>query len=290
MKVFQILLLTAGLVMSGIILVGVSAQYGTNSNLASNTNRGNAGFASSANANAGNVSRTTANPINDYPELNYGDEPKLLKVVSMQKNVTFKKSGRVQVQIIEEVGRPFTIRFIRDDEQIAQFVMKRQYGGYIREYFESAVDPKASLRLIEIEGLPGPLVHLVIVQPGGSDYGFWSALFGEINGKISLLTPQATSFSWEGGIQIGNLGPGNGVGLAVWNSIWGDGESHYGDHIYVVDIYNFNKKLGRFVKMKQLRTKKKHETPAMALESLGLSSYRDAVRDFPEFLEYRENF
>jgi hypothetical protein len=300
MKVLHILLLTAGLIASGIMLSGVSAQnsaqanVSTNSNLSKNSNcaqsAGNSRVAPVMNTNTGIMECPKPRVVSDYPEINYGDEPKMLKVISIEKNVTFKQNGRVQAQIIEEVGRPFTIRFIRDDETIAQFVMRHSGSGYIREYFHSPIDPKASLRLIEIEGAPSPLVHLVMVQPGGSDYGFWSALFGEINGKIQLLTPQTTSFSWEGGIQIGNLGPGNGAGLAVWNSIWDDGESHYGEHVYVVDIYNFNKKLGRFVKTKQLRTKMKHETPTKALESLGLSFYRDAVRDFPEFLEYRENF
>ncbi len=294
MRVLQILFLTIGLVIFGNILGRVSAQNSSNSN--TNSNR----YSANLDANGlpvRNISNTAtkANTVSpssndDEYEYNFGEFPTILKIVSMERTVEFPKNGALQVQIIEEVGKPFTIRFNREDETIAQFVMRNPNGGYVREYFHSAIDPKVRFQIIKTEGIPSPLIHLMMVQPGGSDYGFWSVLFGEVNGKIKQLTPPTTQFSWEGGVQIGNLGKGNGTGIAVWNSIWGDGESHYAEHLYEVEIYNFNKKLGKFVKTKTHKTKQKHETPAQALESLGLSFYKDAARDFPEFLEYRENF
>jgi hypothetical protein len=310
MKVLQILLLTIGLIISANILSRVSAQN-SNANTASNRYSNNtanrysgnyAGNISNTNNYIGNLSPTNqVLPLANTNSSSISEEeetPKILKLISQEQTVKFPKSGELQVQVIEEVGKPFTVRFVRDeqpgfvqdDEIIAQFVMRNPYGGYVREYWYSAVDPKVRFQIIKMEGIASPVIHLMMVQPGGSDYGFWSALFGEVNGKIKLLTPNTTQFSWEGGVQIGNLGNGNGTGVAVWNSIWDDGESHYGDHIYQVDFYNFNKKLGKFVKTKTVKTKQKHETPAKALESLGLGFYRDAVRDFPEFLEYRENF
>ena len=296
MKVLQILLLTIGLIISANILSRVSAQN-SNANTASNRYSNNTANGFSGNY-AGNKSNTNNYIGNSSPNSEEEDTPKILKLISQEQTVKFPKSGELQVQIIEEVNQPFTLRFVRDeqpgfvqdDEIAAQFVMRSPSGGYIREYWNSAVDPKVKFRVIEIEGVPSPVIHLVIVQPGGTDYGFWSALFAEINGKIKLLTPNTTRFSWEGGVQIGDLGKGNGTGVAVWNSIWGDGESHYGEHIYQVDFYNFNKKLGKFVKTKTVKTKQKQENPTKALESLGLGFYKDAVRDFPEFLEYRENF
>lgn len=292
MRVLQILLLTVGLIVCGNFLNRVSAQNTSNSNTyAANavSNRYSANTAQNANV------AVKQSPKNDEES---EDVPTILKLISMERKVKFPKNGDLQVQIIEEVNKPFTIRFVRDeqsgfvqdDEIAAQFVMRPRYGGYIREYWNSAIDPRARFQVIKMEGISSPVIHLMMMQPGGSDYGFWSVLFGEVNGKIKLLTPNTTQFSWEGGVQIGNLGKGNGVGVAVWNSIWGDNESHYGDHIYEVEFYNFNKKLGKFVKTKKIKTKQKHESPAKALESLGLGFYKDATRDFPEFLEYRENF
>lgn len=297
MKVLQILLLTIGLIFGGILLNRVSAQNISNGNTASNRYSNTSTNSYPMNAaniqpmsNISNSNAASSDTDNEEYEFNFGERPRFLKIISTERKITFPKNGEVTAQVIEEVGKPFIIRFVKgyDEDLLAQFVMNQK--AIRREYFYSAVDPKIRLKVINIEGVPSPLIHMVIVKPGGSDYFFWSALFGEVNGKIKLLTPATTTFTWEGGVQIGDLGKGNGTGVAVWNSIWDDGEGHYGEHIYEVDFYNFNKKLGKFIKSKQVKTKQKHETPAKALESLGLSFYKDAVRDFPEFLEYRENF
>jgi hypothetical protein len=296
MRVFQILLLTFGLIVLGNILSKVSAQNNSNkkvnSNTASNRYSANYGMNDNPSRSNSNVAAQTVSSDSEDDEYayNFGEVPTILKIISMKRTVKFPANGALEVEIIEEVGKPFTIRFARDNETVAQYVMRNPNGGYIREYFHSPVDPKVRFKVIEIEGLPTPIIHLMMVQPGGSGYGFWSSLFGEVNGKIKLLTPPTTQFSWEGGVQIGNLGEGNGTGVAVWNSIWEDGESHYGEHFYEVEFYNFNKKLGKFVKTKKIKTKQKQENPNKALESLDLGFYKDAVRDFPEFIRYREEF
>ena len=301
MKGFQILLLTSGLIFGGILLsrvsVRISAQNSNSNTNAANRYSNTASNRYSANAvnslpmsESSNSNAVSANTYNEEYDFNFGEVPKFLKIISTERKIVFPKNGEVTAQVIEEVGKPFIIRFVKGDDEdlLAQFVMNQ--NAIRREYFHSLVDPKIRLKVINIEGVSSPLIHMVIAKPGGSDYFFWSALFGEVNGKIKLLTPPTTTFSWEGGVKIGDLGKGNGVGVAVWNSIWGDGESHYGEHIYQVDFYNFNKKLGKFVKTKTVKTKQKEESPAKALDSLGLGFYKDAVRDFPEFLEYRENF
>ncbi len=298
MKVLQILVLTVGLILLANILGKVSAQN-SNANTASNrysnntTNRHSGNYSGNYIGNlppvTGVFPLANTNPSSHSEE---EDTPIILKQITQVKMVDFPHNGEVKVEIIQEVNRPFTIRFTDSgtEKTIGNFLMQNPNGGYVSEYFDSPIDPLARFKVIEIEGVPSPVIHLAMVQPGGSDHGFWSALFGEVNGKIKLLTPITTRFSWEGGVQIGNLGKGNGTGIAVWNSIWDDGESHYGAHIYQVDFYNFNKKLGKFVKTKQIKTKQKQEGPAKALESLGLGFYKDAFRDFLGFLEYRENF
>lgn len=288
MRVIQILILTVGLLIFGNILGNVSGQNNSNSNSASNRYGANMDanglpIRTVSNSNSNTISESAKESEYDY---NFGEVPKMLKIISTERDITFSKNGDLKVQVIEEVGKHFVIRFVREDEEIvAQFIMNQL--DFKRLYFHSPVDPKIRLKVIEVEGFSSPLVHAVIVQPGGSDYSFWSVLFGEVNGKIKLLTPPTTTFSWEGGIQIGDLGKGNGVGLAVWNSIWDSDEGHYGAHRYMIEFYKFNKKIGKFVKTKKTVTKNKHETPAKALDSLDLGFYKDAVRDFPELLEYR---
>lgn len=298
MKVLQILFLTTGLIVGGFFLSRISSvRVSAQSN--SNTNSGNRQVSNAYFGNQNANIPVNQTPItNDYSKVkaegdfdfNFGEVPQFLKIISTEKTVKFPHNGEVKAQVIEEVKKPFAIRFVKgyDEDLHARFVMNQH--AIRREYFHSAVDPKIRLKVINIAGISSPLIHLVIVQPGGSDYFFWSALFGEVNGKIKLLTPSTTTFSWEGGVQIGDLGKGNGTGVAVWNPIWGDGEAHHGEHIYEVEFYNFNKKLGKFTKTKKVKTQKKYDNPTEALESLQLGFYKDAVRDFPEFLEYRENY
>lgn len=302
MKVLQILLLTIGLIFGGILLSRVSTKVSAqntnsnNSNYAVNrysntaTNRSSNSVNIQPMSNVAAANAASSNTYNEEYDFNFGEVPTFLKIISTERNITFPKNGEVTAQVIEEIGKPFIVRFVKgyDEDLVAQFVMNQ--NAVRREYFHSAVDPKIRLKVINIAGIPSPLIHMVIAQPGGSDYFFWSALFGEVNGKIKLLTPATTAFSWEGGVQIGDLGKGNGTGVAVWDKIWGDNEAHHGEHIYEVDFYNFNKKLGKFVKTKNIKTQKKYDNPTEALESLKLGFYKDAVRDFPEFLEYRENY
>ncbi|MEK7725042.1 MAG: hypothetical protein AAB336_11865, partial [Acidobacteriota bacterium] len=139
MRVIQILLLTIGLVVFGNVLSRVSAQNNSNPKVNSNTttNRYPANYASNANLASSNVALVTnsnaalsASDDDEY-EYNFGEIPTILKIISMQRTVEFPKNGALEVQIIEEVGKPFTLRFARQGEMLAQFVMRHHGSGFI---------------------------------------------------------------------------------------------------------------------------------------------------------------
>lgn len=291
MRVLQILLLTIGLVLGGTILTRVSAQNSSNTNTAANR------YSNSA------VNNYSANwAANDYPKPKTGrvvrdedyevntDEPTTLKQIAKVRTYKFPVNGLVRVEIIEEIDQPIIARFVqaKTDKLLGNFVLDNKQGDYRKVYFNSPVEPFASLNFINVEGLPSPLIHLVMTRPGGSDHAFWSLLFGEIGGKIQLLTPPTTTNNIQGGIHIGQLGNGNGIGLAVWNFVWDDKEAHYDSHKYLVEFFTFNKKLGKFIKSKEVFSKRKYDHYSKALEELGLSSFQDALKKFPELKEYRE--
>lgn len=204
--------------------------------------------------------------------------------------VKFPQNGNVKVEIVERIDKPTVINFWKDKTKVklATFTL-RNGDRYIPFQFESAVNPLTKIRVLEkIEGLPVPLIQVVSINPGGSDHGFWTNLIGEVNGKIKILTKQKIENSIQGGVYFGDLGKGNGVGLALFNYIWGKDEAHYQEHRYRVDLYKFNQVTGMFVKTKSFVSKHKHESEFAALKELGFAHFTNRLNDFPNIEDYRE--
>lgn len=204
--------------------------------------------------------------------------------------VKFPKNGNVRVEIVERIDNPTVINIWKNKTKIklASFTLRNK-DRYIPFQFESFVNPVTKIRVLEkIEGLPAPLIQVVSINPGGSDHGFWTNLIGEVNGKIKLLTPQKIENSIQGGVYFGDLGKGNGVGLALFNYIWADDEAHYQEHRYQVDLYKFNKTTGNFVKTKSLVSKNKHKNEFGALKELGFAHFENRLNDFPGIGDFRE--
>lgn len=204
--------------------------------------------------------------------------------------VKFPKNGNVRIETVERIDKPTVINVWKNKTKIklASFTLKNK-DRYIPFQFNSAVNPITRIRVLEkIEGLPVPLIQVLSIHPGGSDHGFWTNLIGEVNGKIKLLTPQKIENSIQGGVHIGDLGNGNGVGLALFNYIWADDEAHYQEHRYEVDLYKYNQKTGTFVKTKSLVSKNKYDDEFGALKELGFAHFENRLNDFPNISDFRE--
>jgi tetratricopeptide (TPR) repeat protein len=210
--------------------------------------------------------------------------------VKQSETVVFPENGEVGIAVVETLRKPTKIVFtsLETKKKIAEFTLQNG-DRYVPFQFESAVNPVTYLRPLEpIEGLPAPLIQAVAVHPGGSDHSFWTILFGEINGRIKMLTPDGTENSIQGGVHIGPLGAGNGSGLAVYNYIWNDdGEAHYDAHRYRVELYKFDASKGTLVKTKSLTTKEKYETKSAALAELGFGFFGNRLNDFPALEDFR---
>lgn len=211
--------------------------------------------------------------------------------VSQTEIVKFPQNGELQVSAVEIIDKHLILRFSnsRTKKIIASFQIKADDDRYIPFHFSSTSSPFLRFRVLNIEGLPSPLIHAVALNPGGSDHAFMSVLIGEINGKLKILTPAPIETSIQGGVHIGALGENRGAGIAVWNFIWDKNEVHHAAHRYEFTFYRFDEKTGNFIKGETISSKQKHDTYEGALDEMKLSSFRNAQNVIPEVRRYRED-
>lgn len=211
--------------------------------------------------------------------------------VSQTEIVNFPKNGAVRVSAVETIGRHLVITFAnpKTKRPMASFQIRtKSVDSYVPEDFRSLISAFLRFRVVNIKGLPSPLIHAVGVNPGGSDHGFLSVLLGEVNGKFKILTPEGLETAIQGGVHIGSLGEGRGEGIAGWCFIWDDREAHYDSHRYEVEFYTFDKKTGLFKKSLKLQSREKYDQDRKALGELKLSFFENFLDAIPKVREYRE--
>ena len=145
-----------------------------------------------------------------------------------------------------------------------------------------AFDPELRFRVIPVDGVAGPLVVALTRDVGGSDSSWEAVAVGVVNGQFEVLTHESMVTSNQGGFYFGDLGGGRGPGAAVWGSVEGEGEGHYGPHRYEVILYAWNPKTSRFEWSQVRRTAGVVSSGRSALRSLGLG-FGDIRRSFPDF-------
>jgi hypothetical protein len=108
-------------------------------------------------------------------------------------------------------------------------------------------------------------------EAGGSACTFDSLILTG-PGPIHNVAPEYLGTDNMGGYHLGDLGPGKGVGLVVWQAVSDDG-AHYSPHRYAVTTYPW--KDGRLGKPVTTETDKKFEpAPDNVAKALGWS-FRD---------------
>lgn len=208
--------------------------------------------------------------------------------ISQTKIVRFPAAGTLRVSAVEIIDKNPVLRFsnFKTGKILASFQIKAEDSDRYKSFdLSSPSSAFVRFRVLNIKGLPSPLVHAVAVSPGGSDHGFLSILIGEINGKLKILSPPIET-SIQGGVHIGGLGAHRGNGIAVWNFIWGN-ESHYEAHRYDVTFYPFDAKSQAFIKGVTIKSKQKHETDRGALNELKLPFFKNDQNAIPKVKEYR---
>jgi hypothetical protein len=182
--------------------------------------------------------------------------------------------GRVSVVAQENVGGVPLLSFL--DASTGEKLFHISCGS------ADAHDPELRFRVMRVQGVAGPLVVAVTRDVGGSDSTWEAVAVGVVEGQFEVLTYESMITTNQGGFYFGDLGGGRGPGAAVWGSVWGEGEGHYGPHQYEVILYAWNPKTSRFEWSQVLRTAGAVASGKSALRSLGLR-FGDIRRSFPDF-------
>jgi len=207
------------------------------------------------------------------------------QIVTQRATTDFQGIGQVRVEAIEPVGKLPKLRI--SGTQSGRLLFSVSVGTLNPEFYiipaeKWATNPR--LRFTVIEGMSprSPLVVAVAMTPGGSDCKYEGIVVGTVKGKLTVLTPKPVETLAEGGIYLGDLGSGQGYGLAVWDFIWGPNESHVDPHHYKLALYRYDMAHSRFMLFKTVESKEKHSSYDEALSELGLH-YSNLLRDFPDF-------
>lgn len=154
---------------------------------------------------------------------------------------------------------------------------------------DDALNPSLRFKAMHLKGLPDPTVVGVAVSPGGSGETDELVAVASVGGELKALTRNDSfTASGRGGFHFGELGRGDGLGLAVWDYVWDyDYEAHVSPHRYEVRLYRWNKGAGRFEWARVFRTAGRFDSDAEALRSVG-RRFRDVREGVPEFGEVYE--
>jgi hypothetical protein len=206
--------------------------------------------------------------------------------VTQQLWIDFPKAGLVHVRAVENFGEQMRIEIL----DVATDALLHSFPAPTDEQPDAEMkvgNPFLRFRILRTAGLPGPLIFVVAVTPGGSGHGFYASLIGEVGGRLKVLTRESPATDNQGGIHIGDLGGGRGVGLAVWAPICDfNCEGHYSPHRFEVEYYPFDARRGSFIKGRTVRSKGKYGGHGEgALKELRLS-YTDLLQDMPDISEY----
>ena len=194
------------------------------------------------------------NTFTEQPETTNQTEP--AKVVQTEV-VDFPINGRVIIESIQKIDKfpQLVFRSEKTGKVLLHSSIKDEYKFLIPEKDYSGPQPEIRFRTINSKGFKSPMIMSVGIFHGGSDNGYYLAIFGEINGKIVRLTDSVMSNAIQGGYYLGYLNKKFGYGLAYWSFIWGDGVEHYGLHHYDLEIYQLkNGKLERVLKKVSRKT------------------------------------
>jgi hypothetical protein len=162
--------------------------------------------------------------------------------------VNFPNNGAVAVEAREEVGHfpqmVFTSQRTHQQLLLSSIEDKDKWLVPLADEPPSA-RPVVRFRIVRVRGVQTPMIMAVALREGGSDNGFYLAMFGEIGGKVRRLNDAPLITNVQGGYYFGYLNKRFGYGLAVWNFIWDRGP-HYTDHTYHIDIYRLRN--GKFIR------------------------------------------
>lgn len=209
--------------------------------------------------------------------------------VVQQVEAEFPGVGKATVRMIETVGQAPTLEIIPPGRKRtpARFVMGRGDDFYVIEDMNSLLRCQARFKILNVKGLPDPLIVALAVTPGGSGHGFEMELIGMVGGRFQRLSSKRLQSSNLGGFHVGDIGEGQ-IGVAAWDFVWADGEAHYQPHQFTFSLYGVNSRSNRLLLLRKQKSANKYgdrgQSAAKELR-LPVTNLLDEIPEFKDFLE-----
>lgn len=187
----------------------------------------------------------------------------------------FKKNDDTIVLAVEEFEKPLRLLVLKRDRTL--IYSKAFSDDYPPQKESTPVNPFLRFKMLDIKGLPSPIVLAVAAQPGGSDINYELNLVAEKQGNITSINPLPIHLSIQDGVYLGHINKKYGYGMIVWKFEFD--AAHYAPHKYKISIYQWDRKTESFTLKKAFVTKKRFESGEDALKSYGLPSenFRNVV-------------
>lgn len=174
--------------------------------------------------------------------------------------VTFPISGRVVIEARENAH--FYPEMVFRSKKSGKVLLRSSIRD---ELLMPNGGPQPQVRYRSFEDTShGPMIMAIAIAHGGSDNGYYLAMYSEINGRIARLNRNPIAAPIQGGYYYGRLDRKYGRGLAVWSFIWDkDGrkphEAHYDNHYYENEIYVLNG--SRLMRILKRNSRRMYDSP-----------------------------
>jgi hypothetical protein len=137
--------------------------------------------------------------------------------------------------------------------------------------FEQEFEGTTEVKLTTLSLDNTPFLIASTLSPGGSGCGI-SHLLLSYDGSPVPLAPSNLGHDNMGGLYVGDLGPGKGQGLILFEALW-EGGSHYDPHPYRVWTYRWESQ--HFAGPAVVRTKPMTPDPKQVAKTLGFTISND---------------
>jgi len=190
--------------------------------------------------------------------------------------VIFPTSGPVAVQeVIQQGDYPYLIFRAQSSGKLllkAQVGWNSDWKEFIDKENPAYRDIDMDFVVLHRVGLPDPLIVAAVPQTGGSDCRYNSALFGEVNGKVTELTPALPDRLLRGEMLLSKQSSNTNAVLTVTSERYQSGDIHYtGPSRMKVYTYIFHSEQGKFVESRhtEIKTDNLHVTGENLMELFG---------------------
>jgi hypothetical protein len=184
--------------------------------------------------------------------------------------VIFPENG--PVSILGTVRQGDYPRLVFRSQRTGQLLLDAQVGKsdwkeFIDRDHPDDLDISVRFVVLHRSGLLDPLIMALVRQQGASDCRYNSALFGEVHGRLSEMSPDLPDHWMRGQILLSGAASGNPVTLTVTSERYQANDVHdMGPSRMAVFVYTYEEPEGKFVETR--RTEEKSEDLHLAGEDL----------------------